>query len=229
MDKEKLEKLLGIPKDSLTQLEYVLITVVAAGGTTRTIADSLQCPEEDVQGIIDATNTRESLFDRAVAAVRIDTLGGIPDRDFGWNDLESLALIKLRRVVGTIRDPDVLTRVAVAANRARRSHEPAAGAGPTTNQIINNGPLVLAGGDLGALKLTLSHRVARQLSQPAEMAPVIDGQSSRVNSLEMLRLNDIRNIGTVEDAEEKQAIKEEKQKIFIDDGIMSQIFGGDSP
>lgn len=155
---------------------------IALGGSIQAIGENLGVEPSEIQGIIDEVDAQDQLFSKGVTLIRIDIAGGIVDRDFGWADLERLTLEKLRRVIVNVKDPDVLTRIATAANRAKKSTDPVVENRPNVSNT-----LVLAGGDLGVLQLDLSPRIAKQLAAPRS----VPGESQTAQ-IERVALKDIR-------------------------------------
>lgn len=233
MQKPELEKSLGLKPDELTPLTYVLMQSIAQGGTVESIALALKVDAAEITEIIAETNALESRFDKAVAIIRIDATGGVMDRDYGWDDLERVVLQKLHKVANKINDPDTLTRIAVAANRAKRSTD-APASGGAGNRLGEGGIVILAGGDLGVMHLSLSHRVARQLAAPESAPAVLEGQpipTGNRRGMEMLRLADIRTMA--EDIKHDspgqesagESVVEEKRRIKVDSSLVDDILG----
>lgn len=233
MQKADLEKSLGLEVDGLTQLAYVLMISIAQGGTTDSLAAGLKVDKSEIESIIAEINSVDQRFDRAIATLRVDATGGVIDRDFGWDDLERIVLRKLQRVVGSVKDPDVLTRIAIAANRAKRSTD--APTGGAKVQVGEGGTVILAGGDLGVMHLSLSHRVAKQLASP-ESAPkqILEGETTPPGTrrgIEMLRLADIRtiaeDIGPDSSGQESagESVVADKQRIKVDSSLVDDILG----
>lgn len=227
MRKVQLEAALGIPEGNLNQFIFVILQTIAAGGSAESIALGLKVDKAEVDSLIADANLDNQLFDRALAILRVDMAGGVLDRDFGWDDLERITLEKLGRVVTKVHDADVLTRIATAANRAKRSTD-----APTPGQIQSNGAdttLVLKGGNLGTIQISLSHRVARQLAGQPAIDPdssIIEGTVVEPRGIEMLKLSEIRDI--VEDIktpvqEESAAAKADRDKVRITPEVMESL------
>lgn len=227
MQKDKLERTLELAPGGLTGLSYVLMQSIAVGGTPDTIANGLKVDKTEIEKLIEELNQDGQLFDRGVAILRVDSAGGVFDRDFGWDDLERIVLKKLQAVINSIRDPDVLTRVAVAANRAKRSTDAPVHTGIRAE---SGSTVILAGGDLGQIQLNLSHRVARQLAAP-ETAPRLMGDDppseGNRRGIEMLKLADIRQIAEDLPADDGESVVQEKQRIRVDSSMLDEILGRD--
>jgi len=220
MQKSDLEAQLGEAKDSMSQLVYVLVQALASGGTVESVAKGLQVEEEELQSLIEEMNKKEQQFDRAIALLRIDQFGSDKIRDFGWDDLEKVVLEKLRRVMPSIRDPEVLVKIAVAANRAKRSTDPVPG---YSNQRADNTTVVLEGGDLGVMRISVTNRIAEQLQQPSSISKTIDGEtvSKPSDGIKMIRLTEIRELMDSREKEAKDITPAEpKAKITIDPDLV---------
>lgn len=231
MQQAELEKNLSLPPNSLTPLAFVLMQSIAVGGTAESVALGLKVEPDEITSIIAELNTNNNVFDRALAILRLDLAGGPIDRDFGWNDLERAVLLKLGRVVNSVKDPDVLTRIAVAANRAKRSTDAPSIPTPQGINVGAGATLVLAGGNLGVMHLDLSHRVAKQLAAPQlemsaeDITPAPEGApESPKRGIEMLKLAEIRRLAD-DTPTDGEIVAAEKQGIKVDPDLMASILG----
>jgi len=124
-------------------------------------------------------------------------------RDATWDSLEAAVLQKLFKTVQssavslTIAEMLAIANVANKAKRGNRdvSKEPPPGTQITTNIGFfpgNPAAGILPAGDLGTIKMSLSHRVQKQIEGQAQTLPPRLAPKA-IDSMEMLSLNEIQN------------------------------------
>lgn len=219
MDKPTVEKALNWPNGEMTQLSWVLMSSLANGSTVESLAAALGVARDELQGIIVDLNGSDNLFDQGVAMLRIEYTGGIIGRDTGWDGLEHAVLKKLNSLVAnnSIRDPDVLTRIATAANRAKRSNESPATPKGVGVHVDENGVSILAGGNVGVIRLSLGQRVMDQIQRKPDMVDVTPMKSGHI---EMLKLADVRTmVGEIQ----PDPVETVQRRIVVDEEMMQGV------
>jgi hypothetical protein len=140
----------------------------------------------------------------------------IRNRANNWEEIEAIALEKLKlKIEHTSIDESTLLQIASQANRMNQvsnlRSEPASGGGNNLMVQINNVNRDMPNGDLpgpgtlGTITLSLSKRVASQLSLPKKAD--IEGDRF-LDSIEMLGARDVPSLLTT-DADGNQIIEEE--------------------
>lgn len=160
-----------------------------------TLATRLGCQPEDLDAIVESYG---DLWDALVLEERVRKgLDSDAMKDASWDRLEAAVLRKLNRLVDMDRITSVGEYLAIAkvANQANRGTGRMGKGNPpgTPGAQVNIGFYpgdpdrgVLPSGNLGTMKLTLSHRIQKQIEGTA----VRDGHT--LSDLEMLSLNDLQ-------------------------------------
>lgn len=166
----------------------------------RQVAIQLGCESEDLQDIVEDFGAEE--WQTIVLAERVRRAVHTPQhKDLTWDRLEGAVLQKLVNLVEKNRVSAVgeLLAIAKVANQAHRSYgkrgdggQGAGGLSVTQNNYIAGQGGALPSGDLGTIKLTLSHRSVKQIEGELIREP---GSPKTLDQMQMLTIEDVQKVG----------------------------------
>lgn len=200
---ERAAVAVGLDKDRIEPIAWLVIQELAYGKEPADIAKGLGISEEDLNGLAIATTDESEglagqLWNALVVLCRATTNMNLNTVAVGWDSLEAMAVHRLAELIqagGATMSPKDALAIANAANKATRRHN-GEGQSRTSLTVMNrsgNGggdmSLELKGGHLGSIKLSLSTRIQQQLATPR----VIDGESRAVDR-RMLSLDETREV-----------------------------------
>ena len=173
----------------------------------RRVSIQLGCEPEDLEEVI--LGYGEDEWQTLVMGERVRRAVNTPQHKVNtWDRLEGAVLQKLVGLVEGNRVSAVSELLAIAkvANQAHRSYgrrgdggSSNGGLNVTQNNYIAGQNGALPSGDLGTIKLTLSHRSLKQIEGEAIRSP---GDPKTLDSMQMLTIEDVQKAGDALEVED---------------------------
>lgn len=224
----QVAELMGLEEGfSLPPVAWLVIQEEAAGVTRAMIAKTLNVTIEALDELRDAITGKEgeesvTTWQQGIVALKTAEMLNTRQIGTGWDAIEAMAVNKLANQLTNMKtdgDPDMMLKIAAAANKATRRHKgegQGQRVGIQVNANVANGDanVELQGGHLGSIRLNLSPRIQAQLGNPSRVIDVtprqVNGESSL--NLQMLKLGETRNLADKSQKEHDQSRLDEKNE-----------------